>query len=132
MEVRTLDGTHDQLEHASPHFIWGELECKCGCGSAYISPEALDKLERLRVYIDTPLYINSAARCPIHNAKVGGAPLSQHRSAPNMPSTAFDISINNIDKGVLIASAKFIGFNGLGINYKSFVHVDDRAMPAQW
>ena len=42
----------------------------------------------------------------IHNAKVGGAPKSQHRATKSRPSTAFDISLHGVDKEELIQAAR--------------------------
>ncbi|WP_083232642.1 D-Ala-D-Ala carboxypeptidase family metallohydrolase [Endozoicomonas atrinae] len=114
------------------HFTRKELECRCGCGTCYVSPQALSKLETLRRLARRPIFINSACRCPAHNARVGGAPLSQHRSTKNRPATAFDISLRNFHKGELIRLAIQAGFKGIGQNYKTFVHVDDRHYYARW
>lgn len=116
---------------ASKNFSWRELECHCGCGTRNISPGALAKLQALRDLVG-PLVINCAARCPLHNARVGGAPRSQHRSTLTIQSTAFDIAIKQHDKARLIAAAERVGFGGIGINYKTFVHVDDRGSRARW
>ena len=118
--------------YASTSFLWSELACKCGCRNIYIQDEAIDKLQKARDIIQTPLIINSAARCPLHNAKVGGAPKSQHRATKSRPSTAFDISLRGVDKEELIEAAKFAGFKGFGINYNSFLHVDNRKFAAVW
>jgi uncharacterized protein YcbK (DUF882 family) len=117
---------------ATPHFQWSELTCKCGCGTSYVSVSALDKLEAMRNILGKPMYLNSVCRCPIHNAKVGGAPLSQHRSTKERPATAFDISLQGQDKDEIIRLAERVGFKGIGINYKTFVHVDDRSKRARW
>ena len=82
--------------------------------------------------MQAPLIINSAARCPLHNVKVGGAPRSQHRATRANPSTAFDISLHGLNKEDLIEAAKFAGFKGFGINYNSFLHVDNRNFFATW
>lgn len=119
-------------EYASPHFKWSEFACRCGCGTTYVSQDAIDKLEELRVLLSAPLRINSACRCPIHNAKIGGAPLSKHRSTKRSPSTAFDIAIGNHDKQEIIELAERVGFKGIGTKYKTFVHVDDRPNKARW
>ena len=119
-------------EYASPHFKWSEFACRCGCGCTYVSQDAIDKLEELRVLLGAPIRINSACRCPIHNAKVGGAPLSQHRSTKRSPSTAFDIALGSHDKQDIISLAERVGFKGIGLNYKTFVHVDDRPNKARW
>lgn len=115
------------------YFKTHELACKCGCGTAFVSKRALRKLNQMRELIGKRVYINSAARCPRHNARVGGAPLSQHRSTEERPSTAFDISLRNIDKQTVIWAAEKVGFRGLGVKYRSFVHVDDRnGRRARW
>ena len=120
------------MKYASVSFLWSELMCKCGCGNKFIQKEAIDKLQKTRDIIQAPMIINSAARCPIHNVKVGGAPRSQHRATRNSPSTAFDISLHGLNKEALIEAAKFAGFKGFGINYNSFLHVDNREFEAGW
>lgn len=127
-------------EYASPHFKWTELQCRCkgrSCGVAegtkarWIQPEALEKLETLREILNQPLRINSSARCPIHNALCGGSPLSSHRSAPTFEAKAFDVALT-MDKDLLIRSAEMAGFMGIGISYRTFVHVDNRPRRARW
>ena len=127
-------------EYASPHFKWTELQCRCkgrSCGVAegtkarWIQPKALEKLETLREILDQPLRINSSARCPIHNALCGGSPLSSHRSAPTFEAKAFDIALT-MDKDLLIRSAEMAGFMGIGVSYRTFVHVDNRPKRARW
>lgn len=108
------------------YFTPKELASK-GDGSIKISVPALDKLEALREAVGCPIIINSAYRDPIHNAKVGGAPLSRHKFGD-----AFDISLATVEKDKLIKVAQDIGFGGIGINYKSFVHLDNRGYKARW
>jgi hypothetical protein len=87
-----------------------------------------------------PLIINSAARCPKHNEDVGGGANSQHLSIEETienegrKSTAFDISLQGgkIDKNELIEKAEAAGFQGIGMNYMTFVHVDNRKKRARW
>lgn len=129
-------------EYASPHFRWTELQCKGDCRNCsyaedaggpvrFIDEAALDKHEAFRVLIDRAYSPNSASRCPRHNAKEGGVPLSQHRSTPERPSTAFDIPLV-IPKADLISAAEEVGFQGIGINYRTFVHIDDRPNRVRW
>lgn len=118
--------------YATEHFHWSELTCKCGCGTRYISATALAALEAMRVDVGKPFIITSAARCPRHNAREGGAPMSMHRSTKERPSTAFDIALGGHDKERLIEAAKAAGFNGLGTSYKTFLHVDMRKRSARW
>ena len=119
-------------ENASESFKWSELECKCGCKTRYVEDEAIDKLQKVRNILQEPMIINSAARCPLHNEEVGGSPKSQHRSTKESPSTAFDVSLRGLDKEELIEAAKFVGFKGMGVNYDSFVHIDNRKYFATW
>ena len=118
--------------YASVSFRWSELACKCGCGTIFIEDAAIDKLQMLRDIIGRPIIINSSARCPRHNARVGGAPKSQHRATKIRPATAFDISLRGVNKQDIIDAARLVGFKGLGINYNCFVHVDNRKIPATW
>jgi hypothetical protein len=117
--------------YASTNFLWSELACPC-CGCTHVSEDAVAKLQEVRDYIGRPCRVNSAARCPIHNVRVGGAPLSQHRATEERPSTAFDIAIGGYSKDLLIAAAEAAGFHGIGINYHTFVHMDDRPSKARW
>lgn len=117
---------------ASENFLWSELQCKCGCGVKNISPQAIEKLQLMREIVGRPMTINCAARCPLHNVRVGGAPRSQHRCTENIQSTAFDISLHGHDKDRLIRAAERVGFGGIGSNYRTFIHVDDRKGIARW
>ena len=90
------------------------------------------KLNKLRELIGKPIYLSSACRCPTHNVRVGGKPLSQHRSTEFRPSTAFDITLKGAGKSEVIAAAIEAGFGGIGVNYRSFVHADDRGRKARW
>jgi len=124
--------------HATKNFEWSELECKCGCGLAYIDAGALKKLQYLRDAIGRPLTINSAARCPAHNKAVGGKPASKHISCvadlASTASTAFDISTrgwSDVERQELHDLAQKIGFNGIG-TYNTFIHVDQRDKRARW
>jgi hypothetical protein len=128
-------------EQLTPHFTREELQCR-GCdGNCEYSeggkpvcnpePEALEKLEALRVELGVPFSPNSASRCPLHNARVGGAPLSQHRATNDYCSTAFDIPAV-VPHETIVEAAEKVGFNGIGL-YKSFVHVDNRkGRKARW
>ena len=99
------------------HFTPQEIASK-GDGSVLIVPQALDLLEELRLAMGAPLVILSAYRDPLHNARVGGAPLSQHKFGK-----AFDIRLAGHDRDTLINTARACGFTGFG-SYKTFVHVD--------
>lgn len=101
-----------------------ELACR-HCGELFYNPVFMDKLQMLRDEIGGPLNINSAHRCGVHNARVGGAPLSQHLKL------AVDIDLQGIDRLTLARIAKRVGFTGFGY-YQNFLHLDNRAAPAFW
>lgn len=100
-----------------PHFTPREIACR-GTGEIVVVPELLDRLEALRDKLG-PLAINCAYRSPLHNARVGGAPLSEHKFG-----RAADIALHGHNKADLIAAARAVGFSGLGVNYATFLHVD--------
>jgi uncharacterized protein YcbK (DUF882 family) len=72
----------------------------------------------MREIVGKPMVILSAYRSPLHNARVGGAPLSQHRNG-----TAFDIALKGHDRHALLRAARAAGFTGFGF-YSTFLHVD--------
>ncbi len=126
-------------EYATKNFKWRELECKCGkgCGlngigqARYIQDEALQKIQKLRELIG-PISLSSVSRCPKHNQVVGGVPLSMHRSTITRPTRAFDVIIGRYNKHDIIHAAEEAGFMGIGVNYRTFVHVDNRPRRARW
>lgn len=99
-----------------PNFSRAELSCR-HCGEYVHHPLFLDALQTLRDRLKTPIHILSAHRCSLHNAAVGGAPLSQHLGI------AADIALSAHDKGKLIRAARASGFTGFGY-YNSFLHLD--------
>ena len=125
-----MDTTMDTT-HASTHFTWDELACRCGCGIRNICPRAIRKLQRLRDIARSPIMISSAARCPQHNARIGGAVQSYHIATPDRPSCAFDVLSAVHDPQRLAGMAEQAGFRGIG-TYHNWVHVDDRSYDARW
>jgi hypothetical protein len=107
-----------------PHFSVRDIACHC-CGEVYIWAEALDALEGLRRSVDAPLTINSGHRCALHNARVGGAPLSMHKRL------AFDVALATHDPARLAQAARASGFRGFGYG-QAFLHLDTRAHAARW
>jgi len=99
-----------------PNFSRAEMACR-HCGQGYYWPEFMDKLQALRDLVGKPLRILSAHRCSLHNARVGGAPLSQHLKL------AVDIDLRGHDRVDLLAKARRVGFTGFGL-YVNFLHLD--------
>lgn len=89
-----------------------------GDGSIVVVEEALDALMAVREALGIPMRINSAYRDPIHNARVGGAPLSRHKIGD-----AFDVSLAGHNREALRDACRRAGFRGFGY-YRTFLHVD--------
>ena len=121
------------------NFNKSEFECKCGCEMplevlANIKIVAIN-LQILRDYVDTPITINSAYRCPKHNEAIGGSVNSQHKLGKACdivvhgftPDEVFDI-VQNLRRNPML---KGVIFQGLG-RYNSFLHVDIRNNYSVW
>lgn len=110
----------------SKNFKLREFACKDGSNLVKVDSELLDKLQKLRDRINKPIIINSGYRTPEHNKKVGGASGSQH-----LLGKAVDIKVNGMTPTTLAKHAEAVGFRGIGL-YKTFIHVDTRAVKARW
>lgn len=106
-----------------PNFSRPELSCR-HCGDYVHDTEFLDGLQTLRDKLAAPLHILSAHRCALHNAIVGGAPLSQHLGV------AADIALHSHHPGRMQSVARAIGFTGFGY-YTTFLHLD-MGQPRFW
>ena len=95
-----------------------KLSCPC-CGEFYLDVVSMNCLQKFREILGKPVHINSGHRCPIHNARVGGAPLSQHKKI------AFDINLNNHNRHDVFLAARKAGFGSFGF-YRTFMHTDIR------
>ena len=108
----------------TPHFSRAELACRCGCGMLP-AKDFIEKLEAIRVVYEKPMKVNSAARCPEHNAKVSGT----GRTGPHTTGRAIDIGVSGNDAHELLRIAMRVGyFTGIGVNQKGnarFIHLDD-------
>ena len=106
-----------------PNFSAKEMSCPC-CGEYYHHPAAFDAIQAVRVLINRPIRFNSTHRCAIHNARVGGAPLSQHKK------WAGDIALAGQDRVALRDACMELGFTGFGY-YGTFLHIDT-GRPRWW
>ena len=59
------------------HFSHSELACPT-TDQVRLASGFGEALERLRVELDEPIYLNSGCRSPLHNAKISGHPRSLH------------------------------------------------------
>ncbi len=94
------------------------LACPC-CGEFFLDGWMMDGLQRIRKGLGRGVTVNSGHRCPIHNAHVGGAPLSEHRRV------AWDVSVLGHDRAAVLRLALEYGFTTFGF-YRTFLHVDPR------
>lgn len=60
------------------NFSRSEFACNCGCGYDKIDERIVNRLQLVRDIARVPIKVNSACRCLIHNAKVGGENGSYH------------------------------------------------------
>lgn len=111
------------------HFKSEEFDCKDGNnGGVKINIELVKVLEDARLFFNAPIVVTSGIRNPAYNAKVGGAPKSQH-----IIGNAADIKVKGVEPKYVyeyfdkLYPSKF----GIGL-YKTFVHVDVRETKARW
>ena len=120
-----------------PHFTEDEMRCKCGCAKSLMTPEFMDALERLRELSGgLALPVNSAYRCPDHNAAVSAT----GRDGPHTTGRAVDLGVSGETALRVMAVAAVAGMTGIGVNQKGdwssrFIHIDNLAgpnRPAVW
>jgi zinc D-Ala-D-Ala carboxypeptidase len=100
------------------NFSTSEFECPC-CKVAFLSPEFIALLQRVRELAGVPMSISSGYRCEPHNAAVGGVDSSAH-----CDGTAADIRcLSGTAKFAIIAAAIDVGFSRIGVS-GTFVHLD--------
>ena len=99
-----------------PDFSKAEMSCR-HCGEFYAWPDFMERLQRSRCEVGRPFHVLSAHRCSLHNARVGGAPLSQHLRL------AADISLGGHNPQALFGACRRAGFTGFGF-YNTFLHID--------
>ena len=98
-----------------PNFTPSEFGCR-HCGEIYFWPEFFDRIEFVRSSLGRPIKILSGHRCSLHNARVGGAPLSHL-------TLATDISALGHNREILLQACRVAGFSGFGF-YHTFLHID--------
>ncbi len=97
-----------------------ELACPC-CGINKVTIDAVSKLDAMRLHYGRPIYLNSAYRCPKHNASPG---VSSKPTSSHLKGAAFDIRVSNsVDRLLLVDAALKAGFRRIG-PANTFLHVD--------
>lgn len=120
-----------------PHFSAKELQCKCRlktCPRHGMDDAFMRLLIRLREYVDMPLVITSAYRCPEYNQTVSTTGLT----GPHTTGKAVDISVTG-DRAILVLHAALaFSFKGIGVHQKGvqhgrYIHLDmARLAPTIW
>ena len=108
----------------SAHFDSSEFTCHhCGSIGNGINPALIRELEKLRAIVKKPLHVNSGYRCPVHNAAVGGVPLSQHKLG-----NAADIAVpEGMSFEEFRRACNQCDFDAIGLYPDSwFIHLDVR------
>lgn len=101
-----------------PNFSPQEFACH-HCGEFYWAPEFFIASQKMREMLGKALNVNSGHRCPIHNAIVGGAPLSEHKKI------AVDYGLSGHTPEALLIAARSAGYTTFGF-YGTFLHCDFR------
>lgn len=115
-DLQNINQGTDAYWNRWPHFSRAEMGCR-HCGAVYHWPEFMHRLQAARSRSDQPFHVLSAHRCALHNARIGGAPFSQHLRL------AADISLRGHSPRRLLESCEAAGFTGFGF-YSTFLHID--------
>lgn len=115
----------------SKHFTDKELACH-HCGVNACTQELVDALELLRMRAGLPVIVDSAYRCPAHNASTpNAAKNSQHQEG-----TAADIKIPSLTAIQMYKVALTVpdfAAGGIGVaEHQGYIHVDVRPKVARW
>lgn len=103
--------------------------CPCGCGFDTMDYELVEVLQVVATHFDVGLLkINSWCRCEEHNAKVGGAPTSQH-----LRGRAADFVVKGVPPRKVADFLDELHPNQFGLGrYETFTHFDTRGYKARW
>lgn len=113
------------IDGRASNFQIKEFACRDGSDEILIDGELVRRLQDLRDKFGVTT-INSAYRTPAWNAKVGGAPASQH-----VQGRASDTVCKGTSPLEVAMTAEAWGMGGIGL-YSSFTHIDTRSGKARW
>ena len=126
MAVKSFSKAKEGALKLTPNFSVAEFACHDGSDTILIDTMLAYYLQKIREHFGKSVTINSAYRTPAYNASIGGASESQH-----MEGRAADIVISGVTPQAVATYANALGMGGIGI-YKTFTHVDTRAVRARW
>jgi len=99
-------------------------DMEVGSAADYMSSDFLNKLDLARDYAKIPFHINSGARSPEHNKKVGGKPNSSHLTTTEGGACAADIKyLGSRNRFIIVNALLKAGLSRIGI-HEVFIHVD--------
>ena len=131
MAIRKYSLKLDGDRYIFPHFKGREFACHDGSDTFYVDDALGDLLEKIRAHFGgATVVINSSYRNAAYNAKIGGAPGSQHTLGK-----AADIVIRGASPTEVAEAAEyFLGkTGGIGLYTASkFTHVDTRKVQSRW
>ena len=102
-----------------------ELACR-HCGEHGVQPDALLRLNMLRLLVGHPLPLNSGYRCKEH-------PIEKKKKSPghHEKGWAFDLAVYGEVRAKVLMYAGALGFTSFGIE-GDFLHIDCRPEPMSW
>ena len=111
------------------HFSHLELACPT-TGQVGLASDFAEALERLRVELDEPIYLTSACRSPMHNAKVRGHPRSLYLIVNDHWGTggtcAVDVAATDGQYRAKLVALALAQEWSLGVA-SNFIHLDQRS-----
>lgn len=118
----------DGNKKLSANFRVREFACTDGSDPVFIDTDLVNVLQKIRNHFGKAVTITSAYRTPGKNKAVGGTTYSQH-----LYGTAADIKVKGVTPKKVAAYVEKLMPNkgGIGI-YKTFTHVDVRAVKSRW
>jgi len=107
------------------------LACSC-CGRAnpnWAFHLLMCDVVAFRYFLDKPVYVGSAYRCPDHPIEANKEQAGEHSRA------AIDLSVDRSDGLECLKFFLNLGYVGVGVSQKGskrFIHIDRRVQPALW
>lgn len=121
-----------------------EFACKDGTKELYIDIELVEKMQKIREYIDRPIIIVCGYRTESYNKTCGGALKSKHLTGEAIDFTIKDFNINNDVMSPMNNTNIFYLANDLNNDFKikrigiythratNFIHIDNGEEPLIW
>jgi uncharacterized protein YcbK (DUF882 family) len=128
MTIKAYSKAKDGNKKLSSNFKVREFACSDGSDPIFIDSDLVSVLQKVRTHFGKAVTITSAYRTPGKNKAVGGTTYSQH-----LYGRAADIKVNGVTPKKVAAYVEKLMPNkgGIGI-YKTFTHIDVRAVKSRW